>query len=390
MDTNKEREITVAILSVSLITVMAGAIVAPAMASLSHFFSEQSASMIKLTVTLPALLVIPTAMVTGRLADRFGRRNLLLVGLVLYLLGGLGGAFSVNFYMLLGFRAILGLSVGLVMPISTGLVSEFFHGEKAQQMMGWISAANHFGGMAAQIISGTLAVMSWRYSFGVYGIALISLIVVAFWLPEPNSHTQSGRVTPLPLKTYLNAAFILVLMLVFFTVPLNLSLLVEGAGMGSSTASGFACAIGTGAPFLVGIFFRSITNRLGSFAVFIAICTMGMGMLAIGIADNLATVFAGAFLVGSGEGFLFPYVMNAVRATVAPKDSVRALAVMSGMLYLGQFMSPIVIDALGRLCVASTSSQPFMIAWALCLVGATVSLGFTVKQRIKRKCEKTA
>lgn len=216
MDTNKEREITVAILSVSLITVMAGAIVAPAMSSLSLFFSEQSPSVIKLIVTLPALIVIPTAMVTGRMADRFGRRNLLLLGLILYLVGGLGGAFSANFYILLGFRAILGLSVGLVMPISTGLVSEFFHGEKARQMMGWVSAANHFGGMAAQIVSGALAIMSWRCSFGVYGIALISLIVVAFWLPEPTSHAQKGQTTPLPRKTYFNAVFMLLLMVILY------------------------------------------------------------------------------------------------------------------------------------------------------------------------------
>ena len=390
MDTNKEREITVAILSVSLLTVMAGAIVAPAMSILSHFFSEQSASMIKLIVTLPALLVIPTAMVTGRLADRFGRRNLLLVGLVLYLVGGLGGIFAGDFYSLLGFRAILGLSVGLVMPISTGLVSEFFHGEKARQMMGWISAANHFGGMAAQIISGTLAVMSWRCSFGVYGIALISLIVVAFWLPEPTSHAQEGRATPLPLKTYFNAAFMLLLMVIFYTVPLNISLFVEGTGMGNSTTSGIACALVTGAPFLVGIFFRSITTRLGKSAVFVAICTMGLGMFTIGEANTLTTVFTGAFLVGTGEGYLFPYVMNAVRATVAPKDSVRALAVMSSMLYFGQFMSPIAIDALGGLFDTSASSQPFMIAGALCMVGATISLGFTIQQRIKRKCEKAA
>lgn len=390
MDTNKEREITVAILSVSLITVMAGAIVAPAMSSLSLFFSEQSPSVIKLIVTLPALIVIPTAMVTGRMADRFGRRNLLLLGLILYLVGGLGGAFSANFYILLGFRAILGLSVGLVMPISTGLVSEFFHGEKARQMMGWVSAANHFGGMAAQIVSGALAIMSWRCSFGVYGIALISLIVVAFWLPEPTSHAQKGQTTPLPRKTYFNAVFMLLLMVIFYTVPLNISLFVEGTGMGSSTTSGIACALVTGAPFLVGIFFQKITTLLGKSAVFVAICAMGLGMFTIGEANNITTVFAGALLTGTGEGFLFPYVMNAVRATVAPKDSVRALAVMSSMLYFGQFISPIVIDALSGLFTTPSSNQPFMIACALCLAGATISLGFTVKQRINKKCEKTA
>jgi len=384
MSMNKEREITIAILSVSLITVMAGAIVAPAMASLSQFFSEQSASVIKLVVTLPALIVIPTAMATGRLADRLGRRKLLLIGLILYLFGGLGGAFASSFYVLLCFRAILGLSVGLVMPLSTGLVSDFFHGEEARQMMGWISAANHFGGMAAQVVSGALAVMSWRYSFGVYGIALVSLLFAAFWIPETHKQDQKEQTTHLPLETYCNAAFMLILMVVFYTVPLNISLLVENSGMGSATASGLACALATGAPFLVGIYFQSITKRLGSYAVFTALCVMGMGMFTVGEANNLVMIFAGAFLVGTGEGYLFPHIMNAVRATVPPKDSVRALAVMSSMLYLGQFLSPITIDALDALCFDPTTSQPFMVAWTLCAVAAAVSLGFTVKQKVRR------
>lgn len=374
MATNKDSEIALAILSVSLITVMAGAIVAPAMASLAHFFSGQPASMIKLVLTLPALLVIPTAVVAGKLADRFGRRRLLLIGLVLYLLGGLGGAFAKNFYILLGFRAILGLSVGIVMPISTGVVSHFFHGEKARKMMGWISAANHFGGMAAQVASGILAVMSWRYSFGVYGIALVSLILVALWLPESHGHPTEEKATPLPLKTYFNAVFMLLLMLVFYTVPLNISLFIERTGLGSATDSGIACALSTGAAFLMGLLFQPIAKYLRSFSAFVGISVLGAGMLVVGESSNLFMAFFGVFLVGAGEGYLFPYIMNAIRATVAPKDGVRALAVMGSMLYMGQFLSPITIDALGRLYTKPADNQPFMIAWTLCLIGAAISL----------------
>lgn len=382
METANKNQITMAILSVSLITVMAGAVVAPAMGSLSLYFSDQPPSLLKLVLTLPPLLVIPTAIVVGRLTDWISQRRLLLIGLVLYLVGGLGGAFSDNFIVLLCFRAVVGLSVGIVMPISTGLVSEFFHGKQAQKMMGWISAANHFGGMTAQLISGALAVISWRYSFFVYGIALMALFLVALWLPEPNRQRTVNESTPLPLKTYCYAGFMLLLMLVFYTVPLNVSLLVEGTGLGSSTASGIACALATGAPFFVGIYFQKIASRLGVFAVFVALCVMGAGMLMVGDANSLIMIFAGTFLVGAGEGYLFPHIMNAIRATVAPKDSVKALAVMSSMLYLGQFLSPVVIDALGGFCIESTISQPFKIAWGLCLFAATISFGYSVKQKV--------
>lgn len=384
MKVASNNQITISILSVSLITVMAGAVVAPAMGSLSLYFSEQPPSLLKLVLTLPPLLVIPTAMIVGRLTDWFSKRRLLLIGLVLYLVGGLGGAFSTNFIVLLCFRAVVGVSVGIVMPISTGLVSEFFHGKEAQKMMGWVSAANHFGGMTAQVLSGALAVLSWRYSFYVYGVALVALFLVTLWLPEPNRQRSLDKATSLPLKTYCYAGFMLLLMLVFYTVPLNVSLLVEGTGLGSSTASGIACALATGAPFFVGIYFQDITHRLGVFAVFVAICVMGIGMLMVGEANSLGMIFGGTFLVGAGEGYLFPHVMNTVRATVEPKDSVKALAVMSSMLFLGQFLSPVVIDALGGFSVEPTVSHPFKIAWGLCFFAATISLGCSVKHKVGR------
>ncbi|WP_290919279.1 MFS transporter [Halodesulfovibrio sp.] len=379
---NEENKVVAAILSVSLLTVMAGAVVAPALSSLAKTFSGYSTDLVKLIVTLPPLLVIPTALLIGKIADRLGRRFLLLVGLALYFLGGVGGAFSNSFYTLLFFRGILGVAVGIVMPISTGLVSNFFHGIKAQQMMGRISAANHFGGMSAQFISGALALFSWRYSFGVYGIALIAFMLVLFWLPEPSTQgTRGQKKEALPLKTYLYGFYMLLLMLVFYTVPLNISLFVEGTGLGSSTASGVACAVATGAPFIVGLYYQAIQDITGRYAVFLAICVMGLGMLIVGETSNLLILFLGTFLVGVGEGYLFPHLMDAIRSTVTPRNSVRALGIMSSMLYLGQFLSPIVVDTLGSMCVSPSLRQPFFVAWGLCAFAATISFALLIKQR---------
>ena len=142
------------ILSVALLTVMAGAAISPAISNIAKAFSNASPGLIKLVLTLPSLVVIPFALISGRLCDAFGKRTMLLTGLILYLVGGLGGGFAGTIEVLLGCRALLGLSVGLIMPISTAIVSDFFEGGEAMQMMGWISASNHFGGMAAQMISG--------------------------------------------------------------------------------------------------------------------------------------------------------------------------------------------------------------------------------------------
>ncbi len=67
-----------AILSVALLTVMAGAAISPAIANIGKAFPDASPGLIKLVLTMPSLMVIPFALISGKLCDRFGKKNVLL------------------------------------------------------------------------------------------------------------------------------------------------------------------------------------------------------------------------------------------------------------------------------------------------------------------------
>jgi MFS family permease len=362
-----------AILSVALLTVMAGAAISPAIANIGNAFPDAGPGLIKLVLTIPSLMVIPFALVSGRLCDRFGKKSVLLTGLVLYLVGGLGGGFAGTIEVLLGFRALLGLSVGLIMPISTAIVSDFFKGEKAMQMMGWISASNHFGGMAAQIISGALATLCWRYAFAAYALAFVAIAMVLIHLPETTSKTitPKGPGTKLPMTVYLCAGAMFALMLVFYTVPVNLSLFIEKNGMGNSASAGMAFAMVTGAAFLVGLWFHRIKAALNHLSVVAAITAMAAGLGILYLAHGLVPVFLGVAFVGLGEGFLLPLIFHSVRTSVDLNQSVSAMAIVSSMMYLGQFSSPIIIDSLGKHWLSPSQASPFLVGCCLCM-GASV------------------
>lgn len=64
-----EKRIGPTILSVSMLTVMAGAAISPAIASIAGAYSNASTDVIKLVVTLPSLMVVPFALISGRLCD---------------------------------------------------------------------------------------------------------------------------------------------------------------------------------------------------------------------------------------------------------------------------------------------------------------------------------
>lgn len=104
----KMKPLAASILSLSLLTVMAGAAVAP------------------------ALFIVITNMFFGRLASRFGARTLTMAGLALYTVGGAAAGLFNSIWAVLVMRALVGVGVGIIMPLSTGLLTYYFAPEKRE------------------------------------------------------------------------------------------------------------------------------------------------------------------------------------------------------------------------------------------------------------------
>ncbi len=105
---------------------MAGAAIAPALGVISAHFAGRNPLLIQLIVSLPALFIILTNLVFPWLCRLMKTRTLALTGLALYVLSGSGAFFVYNIWMLLEFRAMMGVSVGMIMPLSTGLLAYYF------------------------------------------------------------------------------------------------------------------------------------------------------------------------------------------------------------------------------------------------------------------------
>lgn len=97
---NVSNLLTVAILSISMITVMASAAVSPALANISKAFPQESITMIKTVLTLPSLFIIPFSLLSGYLVQRFGNKRVLIVGIVIYIIGGVAPAFTDTMFLL--------------------------------------------------------------------------------------------------------------------------------------------------------------------------------------------------------------------------------------------------------------------------------------------------
>jgi len=96
-----------AILSISLLTVMASAAVSPALARIRQAFPGADIILIKLVLTLPSLVIIPFSLVSGWLLKFFKKKQVLLAGLVIYLVTGIGAGLAKTIGQLLFIRALI-------------------------------------------------------------------------------------------------------------------------------------------------------------------------------------------------------------------------------------------------------------------------------------------
>lgn len=148
--------------------------------------STAQAGLILTIFSVPSALFIP---VSGLLSDRYGRRNIVMVSLVIVMLGciisGAGSVFQ-SFEAILAGRFIQGIGAGGVTPIAMVLAAELFQGDKRNQALASIESFNGVGKVISPVIGGAVLLGVWYYSFVVY-LAAALLAFMGFYLVIPKN-----------------------------------------------------------------------------------------------------------------------------------------------------------------------------------------------------------
>ncbi|WP_027135482.1 MFS transporter [Geminicoccus roseus] len=159
------------------------------------------------TGTLFFLGMLVGAAVFGRLADRYGRRRILLGTVALDAVFGLLSVFAPSFEILLALRFLTGLAVGGTLPVDYAMMAEFL---PARQRGRWLVALEGFwavGTVAVAIVawvaSSAGVADAWRWIFACTAAPALVGIWLRFWIPEsPLYLLKSNR--PEEARTVLN------------------------------------------------------------------------------------------------------------------------------------------------------------------------------------------
>ncbi len=113
------------------------------------------------------ILALSTFMVImGRLADLYGRRLVLYIGMIVFCLSSLGAGLSNTMHLLILFRFIQGISCAILYTASGSIVFHAFPSEERNQAMGFFFGASTLGLAMGPVVGGLLVgALSWRWVF---------------------------------------------------------------------------------------------------------------------------------------------------------------------------------------------------------------------------------
>lgn len=362
-----------AIMLMSSLTVMVGNAITPALPELGEVYGLGAYA--SWLVTAPALGVVASAILFGRLIDKKGPYWIALLGLLFYGIFGIAGAFMPNAAAIFIDRFFLGAATAAIMSSSVALIASFFEGEKQLKIIAVQGMSMEFGGVIFLSISGVLADVSWRSPFFIYGLGLLALLLMLAFIPKCGpASTASGedaaageqRRQGVPVGLVLLIAFLGMLM--FFTAMVSLPIYLQtDLGYSPSFTGYYLAALDLVAVLAAG-FMPGIVKKAGEKGCLtMAFLFYGAAFLLYSLSGSPVILWIAVFFAGMGFGFSTPLFNSLVVNKSAPEKKGINISFCTMSMFGGQFLSALLVSAL-------TGKPLFLAAGVIALVIAVCIL----------------
>ncbi len=338
--------------------------------------SRASIGVVQAAVSLPGVLL---SILIGYFADRFGRRKVVLVSLLVFTTFGVAGFFARSFWGLAAVRFLQGAGTSGILGLGIVLVGDLFEGPARTRAMGFNLSGTTLANMMGPILSGVVG------QGGVFRPFLMFLVGIplGLWLSRMPADPPRAVEPPLEhagealeslrrgrhLADYVGVLVATVGVTVvmhglgFTSVPLFL----DGEFGIASAGRGFVIAA-----FQIGVVIAAVqigrlrARNTGSRLVGVAFTLMGLGMAVIGIAPSWWVVPIGLAMAGIGFGLFVPQAQT--KAATLGGPLYRGLTVLTWVTFVrvAQVIGPPggswSADALGPRITFAVASSVMLLA----------------------------
>lgn len=347
------------VLAISLTSIMGNTLLAPAIPDILEHFGRASSDsgVLVAVIPLPGIVIAP---VIGILADRHGRRRVLVPCLAIFGAAGLVVATAPTFHVMLGARFAQGFGAAGLINLSVVLISDHFDGIERTHWLGRNSASLILALALFPPLGGLITDLAgWRWALAPYGLALITAVVAWRFLARDTPHAapsigeQLGGIGAavrdrLMLSVFLggSTAFAVTFGAFLTAVPTHLE---QTFGL---SASWRGLIIGLpGVPAFVTAFnFARLRRRVPTGRVLIGSALLWIvGFVLIAVGGSLLTVVIGALLYGAADGSLIPSLQDTASRYAPETHRASVMATWTGFARAGQAAGPLLAGAALRL-----------------------------------------
>lgn len=376
----KLKKTTVGILALSMIT-LSGIFVTPIISLVAQAFPDSSTSAVQMIVSASTLTALIGAWITGKLSTVLSRKTIALIGAAgILVFGTLPFFLHSSLGIVIALSALMGVCLGFINNVLPTLITLNYDVDHRQTMMGMQTAFASVGAMIFVYLAGQLGTVEWYYAYLVYLFAAVVLIVV--WVTLPSKQTfqieeNADSEQHLSLREALNPKVIFLVVAGFFFLIANnaysnnISLVVTESGLGDSNTAGLISTVGQLGGLIAGLLIGQMAKFVGKYLLMIGFLVEGVALLILGLSNNVALLFVGAFLAGIGLSIYYAQTPFLITMQERPQLITLGIAAMTTMNALGGFVSPVLVNAINSVVFDSA-------AYGTMIIGAVIALVFGV------------
>ena len=314
----------------------------------------------------------------GLLADRVGRKRVLVAGLGLFGLLGGGIAFAPSFAVVMALRVLQGTAAAAIFITTMTIIGDTYEGPRRAAVLGVNVAVLSAGAAAFPVLGGALVALGWQVPFLAYFAAVPVALFALVALDDP-ARAGSARglaylraalraVAAPPILALFGVTFLtefLAFGVVFTALPFLLApvlppVLIGAVILGAEAVSMLAAAAS-------GRLARRLpADRL----IALGFACYGVGFLVAWVAPTPRVVAVAVVFVGAGIGLLMPTVDAAMTARLPADYRAGALSLRNSTTFLGRTTGPVVF--VGLAVIAGFGYPLLLLAAGAVAAGAAV------------------
>ena len=340
----------VLILAITVTGIMSNVLITPALPDIIEDLGVPTAraGLLLAAATAPGIVLAP---VMGLLADRFGRREVVVPCLMLFGVSGGLSSFAPSFEALLGLRVLQGVGSAGLINLAVVLITDHWDGLERARRIGRNTAALTAAIVVLPALGGFLTSLGgWRATFIPYwlGVATGAVILTRLppWVRREETLREQMRLSHHAVWSWAvlgpvvlgSAVFVLIFGLILTAAPLYLS---DAFGL-APAARGLVLALPALTSTVAALGLGRLRARLGvGVLVMSGLVFFTLGFALVALVPALWAVCAGALLFGLGDGLLIATLQDTVAGQAPTESRGAVVATWLSFARAGQTAGPV-------------------------------------------------